>query len=110
LAGKKQKSGKPACRVFVFTLPHSRRECTRAHFFISVFIRVISGFILFFPVARCDFLVRRSGYWRLVARESMLDMIARSSFASALMGSVLDGEILHSSFKSSSQSEDSSIS
>ena len=41
LAEKKQKSRKPACRVFVFALPHSRRECIRAHFFISVFIRVI---------------------------------------------------------------------
>jgi hypothetical protein len=59
LAEKKQKSGKLACSVFVFVLPHSRRECTRAHFFISVLIRVISGFILFFPVARCDLLVRR---------------------------------------------------
>ena len=27
LAEKKQKSGKPACRVFLFALPHSRREC-----------------------------------------------------------------------------------
>jgi hypothetical protein len=45
LAEKKQKSGKPACRVFVFVLPHSRRECSRARFFVSVFIRVISGFI-----------------------------------------------------------------
>ena len=26
LAEKNQKSGKPACRVFVFALPHSRRE------------------------------------------------------------------------------------
>jgi hypothetical protein len=43
LAEKKQKSGKPACRVFVFALPHSQRECTCAHFFISVLIRVISG-------------------------------------------------------------------
>jgi hypothetical protein len=50
LAEKKQKSGKPACRVFVFALPHSRRECTRSHLFISVFIRVISGFILVFSV------------------------------------------------------------
>jgi hypothetical protein len=40
----------------------------------------------------------------------MLDMIARSSLASVFMGSVLDEEILHSSFKSSSQSEDSSVS
>jgi hypothetical protein len=24
---KKQKSHKPACRVFVFSLPHLRREC-----------------------------------------------------------------------------------
>jgi hypothetical protein len=30
LAEKKQKSGKPACRVFVFALPHSPRECARA--------------------------------------------------------------------------------
>jgi hypothetical protein len=56
---KKQESGKPACRVFVFALPHSRRECTRSHLFISVFIRVISGFILVFSVERCDLLVRR---------------------------------------------------
>ncbi|PAZ01340.1 MAG: hypothetical protein CAK90_00960 [Spartobacteria bacterium AMD-G4] len=27
---KKQKSIKLACRVFVFALPHSQRECTRA--------------------------------------------------------------------------------
>jgi hypothetical protein len=40
LAEKKQKSGKPACRVF-FVLPHSRRECYRAHSFLSVFIWVI---------------------------------------------------------------------
>jgi hypothetical protein len=39
LAEKKQKSGKPACRVF-FVLPHSRRECSRAH---SLFIRVHLG-------------------------------------------------------------------
>jgi hypothetical protein len=30
LAEKKQKSGKPACRVFLFALPHSLRECPRA--------------------------------------------------------------------------------
>jgi hypothetical protein len=30
LAEKKQKSSKPACRVFVFALPHLRSECTRA--------------------------------------------------------------------------------
>ncbi len=30
LAEKNRKSGKPACRVFVFALPHSRSECTRA--------------------------------------------------------------------------------
>jgi hypothetical protein len=41
-----------AClQSFCFTLPHSRSEFTRAHFFVSVFIRVISGFILIFPVA-----------------------------------------------------------
>jgi hypothetical protein len=40
-----------AClQSFCFTLPHSRSEYTRAHFSVSVFIRVISGFILFFPV------------------------------------------------------------
>jgi hypothetical protein len=43
---------------FCFTLPQSRSECTLAHFFVSVFIRVISGFLLFFPVAQCDLLVR----------------------------------------------------
>jgi hypothetical protein len=48
-----------AClQSFCFTLPHSRSECTCARFFVSVFIRVISGFILFFPVIRCDLLVR----------------------------------------------------
>ena len=35
LAEKNQKPGKPACRVFVFVLPHSRRECFRAHPFLS---------------------------------------------------------------------------
>jgi len=40
LAEKKLKTGKPACRVF-FVLPHSRRECSRAHSFLSVFIWVI---------------------------------------------------------------------
>jgi hypothetical protein len=44
LAEKKQKSGKPACRVF-FVLPHSRRECSRAHSFLSVFIWVIRGYL-----------------------------------------------------------------
>jgi hypothetical protein len=34
LAEKKLKSGKPACRVFVFVLSHSRRECSRAHPFL----------------------------------------------------------------------------
>jgi hypothetical protein len=41
LVEKKLKTGKPACRVFVFVLPHSRRECSRAHSFLSVFIWVI---------------------------------------------------------------------
>jgi hypothetical protein len=44
LAEKNQKPGKPACRVFVFVLPHSRRECFRAHPFLSVFIWVIRGY------------------------------------------------------------------
>jgi hypothetical protein len=51
LAEKSKKTGKPACRVFVFALPHSRRECTRACFSASVLIRVISGLKFFFPVA-----------------------------------------------------------
>ena len=37
LAEKKQKSGKPTCRVFVLALPHSRSECSRAHTISSVF-------------------------------------------------------------------------
>ena len=45
LAEKKLKSGKPACRVFVFVLPNSRRECSRAHPFLSVFIWLISGYL-----------------------------------------------------------------
>ena len=45
LAEKKQKTGKPACRVVVFVLPHSRRECSRAHPFLSVFIWVIRGYL-----------------------------------------------------------------
>jgi hypothetical protein len=47
---KKAKILQACLQSFCFTLPHSRSECTRAHFFISVFIRVIGGFILFFPV------------------------------------------------------------
>jgi len=42
LAEKKQKSIKLACRVFVFALPHSHRECTCADVFESVCIPVIS--------------------------------------------------------------------
>jgi hypothetical protein len=49
LAEKKQKMGKPACRVFVFILPHSRRECSRAHPFLSVFIWVIRGYLKLSP-------------------------------------------------------------
>ena len=45
LAEKKLKTGKTACRVFVFVLPHSRRECSRAHSFLSVFIWVIRGYL-----------------------------------------------------------------
>jgi hypothetical protein len=30
----------------LFCPPHSHSECTLAHFFVSVFIRVISGFII----------------------------------------------------------------
>jgi hypothetical protein len=30
LAEKKHKPIKPACRIFVFALPHSQRECTCA--------------------------------------------------------------------------------
>ena len=56
---------------FCFTLPHSSRECTRAHFFISVFIREISGFILF-SVARCDLLVRSSRCRALVILNSQI--------------------------------------
>jgi hypothetical protein len=47
---KKAKILQACLQSFCFTLPHSRSECTRARFFVSVFIRVISGFILFFPV------------------------------------------------------------
>lgn len=47
---KKAKILQACLQSFRFTLPHSRSEYTRAHFFVSVFIRVISGFILFFPV------------------------------------------------------------
>ena len=44
-----------AClQSFCFTLPHSLSGCTRAHFFISVFIRAISGFILFFLVVGAE--------------------------------------------------------
>jgi len=43
LAEKKQKLVKRACRLFVFALPHSHCECTRAIFFLSVFILVIRG-------------------------------------------------------------------
>ena len=57
---------------FCFTLSHSRRECTRAHFFISVFIREISGFILFFSVARCGLLVRSSRCRALVTLNSQI--------------------------------------
>jgi hypothetical protein len=44
---KKAKILQACLQSFCFTLPHSRSECTRAHFFVSVFIRAISG--LFFP-------------------------------------------------------------
>jgi hypothetical protein len=47
---KKAKILQACLQSFCFTLPHSRSECTCARFFVSVFIRVISGFILFFPV------------------------------------------------------------
>ena len=47
---KKAKILQACLKSFCFTLPHSRSECTRAHLFVSAFIRVISGFILFFTV------------------------------------------------------------
>ena len=47
---KKAKILQACLQSFCFTLPHSRSECTRAHLFVSAFIRVISGFILFFTV------------------------------------------------------------
>jgi hypothetical protein len=47
---KKAKILQACLQSFSFTLPYSHSECTRAHFFISVFIRAISGFILFFSV------------------------------------------------------------
>ncbi len=56
---KKAKILQACLQSFCFTLPHSRSECTRAHLFVSAFIRAISGFILFFPVIWCDLLVRR---------------------------------------------------
>jgi len=55
---KKTKIWQAGLQSFCFTLPHSRSECTLAHFFVSVFIRVISGFLLSFSVGQCDLLVR----------------------------------------------------
>ncbi len=43
LAAIKQKSGKPACRVF--SLPHSHRECTHGLKFSSVFSVVNFDFV-----------------------------------------------------------------
>ena len=59
---KKAKILQACLQSFCFTLPHSRSECTCARFFVSVFIRVISGFILFFPVIRCELVVRSVCY------------------------------------------------
>jgi len=55
---KKTKIWQAGLQRFCFTLPHSRSECTLAHFFVSVFIRVIRGFLSSFSVAQCDLLVR----------------------------------------------------
>jgi hypothetical protein len=54
---KKTKIWQDGLQSFCFTQSHSRSECTLAHFFVSVFIRAISGFLLLFPVAQCDLLV-----------------------------------------------------